>query len=82
VLHYDDLEGMRELVRYALADDARIRLLAGAAAAKVDADLAVDARGQVALERRLLHCSRDRHGARRYPIARLTILAGDQASAR
>jgi DNA-binding NarL/FixJ family response regulator len=30
VLHYDDLEGMRELVRYALADDARIRLLASA----------------------------------------------------
>jgi len=30
VLHYDDLAGMRELVRYALADDARIRLLASA----------------------------------------------------
>jgi hypothetical protein len=33
VLHYDDLAGMRALVRYALADDARIRLLASASSA-------------------------------------------------
>lgn len=46
-------------------------------AARVEADLAVDARGQVALQRRLLHCVRDRYGARRYPI----IPADDRASA-
>jgi hypothetical protein len=46
-------------------------------AARVEADLAVDARGPVAHERRLLHCSRDRYRARRYPI----IPADDRASA-
>jgi len=33
VLHYDDLAGMRALVRHALADDARIDLLASASTA-------------------------------------------------
>jgi len=33
VLHYDDVAGMRALVRYALGDDARIRLLASASTA-------------------------------------------------
>jgi len=33
VLHYDDLAGMRALVRHALADDARINLLASASTA-------------------------------------------------
>jgi CheY-like chemotaxis protein len=32
-LHYDDVPDMRALVRYALADDERIRLLAGASTA-------------------------------------------------
>jgi two-component system KDP operon response regulator KdpE len=33
VLHYDDVAGMRALVRHALAEDARIRLLASASTA-------------------------------------------------
>jgi hypothetical protein len=84
-----DRHRLRRGVNRARHDDAQGELpeiggigRVGAASPRVEADLAVNARSQVALERRLLYRSRDRHGARRYPIARPIIPADGQTSAR